>query len=86
MDGFNKEDEVIWRKLNKELRERSGEVNSSDHLVSFLYELMRDKVPPGEIEALVRNSISEDITEYTNGHLANYAKDLTYRLTGRWPQ
>lgn len=73
------------RSTNKELRERSGEINSTDAVVSFLYELMRDVVPPGKVEELVRLSTNVNI-EYTNGWLAVYAKDLCYRLTGSWPK
>ena len=48
-------------------------------LVSFLYELMRDHVTPGVVERLVKESPAGE-TKFTNGHLANYAKELADRL------
>jgi len=68
------------KQMNEELRERSGSVDSDDKLVSFLYELMRDCIAPSGIETIVRNSQYEGTTHYTNGYLANYAKDLAARL------
>jgi len=35
------------------LRERSGQVESDDPLVSFLYQLMRDHLAPGVVEELM---------------------------------
>jgi hypothetical protein len=64
---------------NKNLRERSGSVDSEDKLVSFLYELMRDHLPTGTVEEIVRNS-DADSTQFTNGFLAKYAEDLAKRL------
>jgi hypothetical protein len=60
-----------------EMRDRSGSVASEDPLVSFLYVLMRDVAPPGVIEELVG---SRELTIFTNGWLANYAKDIAERL------
>lgn len=64
---------------NKTLRQRSGEINVDSKLVSFLYELMRDHLPPGQVEAIVRASQEPDC-QYTNGWLAQYAQDLANRL------
>lgn len=61
------------------LRERSGTVRINSKLVSFLYELMRDHLPAGEIEKLVKASQESDCL-YTNGWLAKYAQDLANRL------
>jgi hypothetical protein len=66
-------------KVNNELRERSGSITSTDPLVSFLYELLRDHLPAADVEHLVRNASSEPTT-YSNGYLANYAIDLATRL------
>ena len=65
----------------KALRERSGSVKIkiNSKLVSFLYELMRDHLPPGKVEELVRASQDPDCI-YTNGWLAKYAQDLANRL------
>jgi hypothetical protein len=57
----------------------SGEEVSDDSLVSFLYELMRDVIPPGTVERILLNSPRER-TKFTNGYLAQYAKDVAYRL------
>lgn len=62
------------------LRERSGEVTINGKLVSFLYELMRDYLTPGEIEKIVQDSEDEPTVVYTNGWLAKYAEDLANRL------
>jgi hypothetical protein len=64
---------------NSELRLRSGEVDIDSKLVSFLYTLMRDHLPPGQVEAIVRDSTVPDVA-YTNGWLAKYAEDLAKRL------
>lgn len=65
---------------NQNLRFRSGQVNSESHLVSFLYDLMRDHLPCGKVEEIVRESLHEGETRFTNGYLANYAEDLAVRL------
>lgn len=64
---------------NEELRTRSGNVNASSRLTSFLYDLMRDHLTPGVVEKLVQGSTSQEVS-YTNGWLARYAFDLTVRL------
>lgn len=64
---------------NAKLRESSGNVQINSKLVSFLYELMRDHLPPGQVEALVRASNIPDVS-YTNGWLAQYAENLANRL------
>jgi len=67
-----------------DLRARSGSVRSSDPLVSFLYTLMRDHMTPGEVEAILQEDVEKCAgkeVEYSNGWLANYAKDLAKRLT-----
>lgn len=54
---------------------------SKSALVSFLYELMRDHVPCGTVEKLVKdaNPYNANI-EFSNGYLAQYAEDLANRL------
>jgi len=39
---------------NEGLRVRSGNVVSGSRLAAFLYDLIRDQVPPGIIEEIVR--------------------------------
>jgi hypothetical protein len=58
---------------------------SADRLTSFLYELMRDHLPAGEVEALVASVEEEALSlenpnVYSNGWLAQYAADLAQRL------
>ncbi len=70
---------------NGVLRMASGSVTDHRPLTAFLYELMRDHLPPGVVEGLVRRN--EDIGPdnpalFTNGFLANYAQHLTERLEG----
>lgn len=73
--------------INSLLREKSGSINIDGKLVDFLYILMRDHLPAGTVESLVReveiDSASNDceINEYSNGWLALYAKNLSDRLT-----
>lgn len=62
------------------MRERSGHININSYLVSFLYELMRDHITPGQIEEIVQNSIKDPDVQYTNGWLAKYAEDIANRL------
>ena len=66
------------------LRQRSGNVRLHNRLVSFLYDLMRDHLPPGVIEKLVQEATEPDVT-YTNGWLALYAQDLAQRLQNPIP-
>ena len=68
--------------VNAAMRARTGNVTDARALVSFFYELLRDTVPLGTIEALVQRVELEDpVRVYTNGHLARYAQDLADRLT-----
>ncbi|MFA5153760.1 MAG: hypothetical protein WC554_14460 [Clostridia bacterium] len=66
----------------KELRIRSGRVESDNKFVTFVYELLRDKVPAADIEECVLNSTGPgtDNFQFTNGYLAEYAKDVVKRL------
>lgn len=66
--------------ITLELRKRSGEVESQDPLVSFLYELMRDHVQPGTVESIMKNTPTNTLTKFTNGWLAKYAEDVASRL------
>ena len=67
--------------LNDALRERSGKVIHEDRLTSFLYELMRDYLPPGKVESMVRGTETETPPlAFSNGWLATYAHDLAGRL------
>lgn len=61
------------------LFERSGAMITGNKVVSFLYELMRDHVPPGVVEGIVNHS-QELPCSMTNGWLAGYALDVASRL------
>lgn len=69
------------REKNKGLAERSGRVKLNGRLITFLYELMRDHLPAGKVEEIVRASEDESEVTYTNGWLAQYAEDLAKRLS-----
>jgi hypothetical protein len=56
------------------------EGRSTSKVVSFLYELIRDHLPAGVVEKIVRNSMAEEETVYCNGYLAEYAKEIASRL------
>lgn len=62
-----------------QLRARSGSVDHTSRLVSFLYSLMRNHLPAGAVEGLVQEASNPNV-RYTNGWLANYAIDLAKRL------
>jgi hypothetical protein len=67
---------------NKSMRARSGEVNDRRFLVGFLYVLARDELPVGRIEELYDRFRPTEGVEcmFTNGWLANWAKDMADRL------
>lgn len=62
------------------LREASGSVDINSRLISFLYQLMRDHVPPGTVEAIALDCNYQEV-KYTNGWLARYAEDIAKRLS-----
>jgi hypothetical protein len=69
------------KKLSRtnELRKESGKVTSNDELVAFLYVLMRDHLPCGQVEQIIQDNIlaqKEEKITFSNGYLANYAKNL----------
>jgi hypothetical protein len=76
---MNENYKIIPGEPNSELRLRSGEIDINDKLTSFLYTLIRDYLPAGDVEAIVRDSQEADCY-YTNGWLAQYAQDLASRL------
>jgi len=68
-------------KRTEELKEASGSVTYSDPLTTFLYLLMRNDLPAGTVESLVRESInSAEECVFTNGWLAQYAHNLAEEL------
>lgn len=69
-----------WEERTKALRKESGNEISSDPLVSFLYELMRDYLPCGKVEEIMINSLDGKECLFTNGYLARYAKNIAKKL------
>lgn len=60
---------------------RKGECfKSSDPLVSFLYSLLRDYLPAGDVEKLTLDAERPQEVEYSNRYLAEYATDIAFRL------
>lgn len=67
---------------DQKLFEQTGRVYANDdRLMSFLYELMRDELPVGVVEGIIRNSGSHD--NFTNGDLARIAKRMADSLRAR---
>ena len=71
------------------MRIASGSVKSKDPLVCFLYLLLRQGLPFGEIEDLIDQSIAATNSEkmigesffvFTNGWAARHAEDMANRL------
>lgn len=62
------------------LRDRSGNVWDTRPLVGLLYDLLVRRVPAGDLEDLVRESLGHKGFEFTNGWVARYAQDLAGRL------
>lgn len=74
------------------MRRRSGQINSQDLFVGFMYLLMRDHITPGTVEYMMIQLEKErwhiepvDEVEFTNGWLAKYAEDVVGRLRGDIP-
>jgi ribA/ribD-fused uncharacterized protein len=67
---------------NFEMRQRSGHVDSQDPLVSFFYILLRDHLPAGVVEGILREHvlIEDKDAQFCNGWVADYAKDIVKRL------
>jgi len=66
---------------NKRLRKASGEVDYKDRLTCFLYLLMRDDLPAGKVEQIVREAASsKGKCMFSNGWLAQYAHNLSKEL------
>ena len=67
----------------QEKNNKTREYPSSDWLTGMLYTLMRDVVPAGEMERIIQDMEKENRsgkTTFSNGHLAEYAKELSDRI------
>jgi hypothetical protein len=74
---------INHKRINDELRQRSGAVTSKSRLVCFLYHLLRDHLPAADVEELARTATEyEEESLYSNGWLAHYAEDVAKRLQG----
>lgn len=69
----------------RRMRRASGRVNDSRPIVALLYDLARDMVPLGTLEVYIdKNSQSQDGPfMFTNGWLAQWAKDAADRIERR---
>lgn len=65
---------------NEEYREHTGCVSSTDHTAAFLYILMRDKLPVGEVEEILMEMCEHEVHLFTNGWLAKIAVEMSERL------
>jgi len=63
-----------------DLHKRSGSFTSKNRLTAFLYDLMRDHLTIGVVEALTNANAVDREVKYTNGWLAQYAQDVAGRL------
>ena len=52
----------------------------TQNLEMFLYLLIRDSVTMGEIERIMKQLHPNDIPEFSNKYLAEYAKNLAERI------
>ena len=72
---------MMMQQRIEELREESGAVTYSDPLTAFLYDLMRDHLPAGVVEKMIRENVdNEQECIFTNGWLAKYAHNLAERI------
>ena len=68
-------------KESHEMSDRSGQIKSDNMLVSFIYLLGRDLLSLGQIEGIMRKlGHPGDTTEFSNGWLAEWSKDIARRL------
>ena len=70
-------------RTDNKIRRRSGEINDDTRLVEFLYLLMRDHLPIGAVERIAEEVSESDpnrTRKYTNGWLAQYARDVAEDL------
>ncbi len=82
---------------NEDIRERSGSVYSVAGLVAYLYTRMSYHLTPGEVEQMMSTMVYHGLSkfgdecnckphaegfQFSNGWLAEYAKDIAQRLEG----
>jgi len=62
-----------------EMFQRSGEVESTDPLLAFIYVMIRNGAGPGVIFDALDN-MTDETMRYTNGWIAEYAKYVTEKM------
>jgi len=67
----------------KDIREASKCTDYKDKMVEFLYVLMRDYLPCGLVEEIMRKHVTGEMTKYCNGWLADYAFYVASRLENK---
>lgn len=76
---YKKLDNRDWE-INNALRDASGNRKSTDPLVHFLYLLMRDHMPAGTVEGLVREAIKNADAKYSNGFIVDYVEHILAQM------
>lgn len=71
------------RKERDRMYLESGEYQTANPLVAFLYQLMRDEVTPGAVEKIMDGQRAGPYC-LTNGWLARHAEDIAKRLAFSW--
>lgn len=69
-----------WAEKVERMREASAHVTSDNPLVILLYSLARDEIPSGVIDSIIDRQPVQRVA-FTNGWLAEWAKDAANRLT-----
>lgn len=69
------------KEANAHLIEALGSYTTDNRLVAFLYELLRDYLTVGQVEAVRRTSLCPETYVLTNGPLAQYAQYVVDTLT-----
>jgi len=66
-------------KKRDEMFQRSGEVESTDPLLAFIYVMLRNGAGPGVVHDALEN-MTDGTMRYTNGWLAEYAKYVAEKM------
>ena len=68
-------------KERDEMYKASGEIESTDPLLAFLYVMLRNGAGPGVIHEALENMTDQPM-RYTNGWLAQYAQFVADKMRG----
>ena len=74
-------------KIAKNILNDGISFKSSDPITSFIYELIRDYVPAGVVEKVIKNIENEGCQEitYEDQYVSRYAEELANRLASVKP-